>query len=82
MEIFSNKLSVQDLVGLCKKLFLDENIEICFSILIELMDIKEYEIKKEENVINLIFKPPFKIQEFKISLNLNKLNQNEINQAI
>ena len=82
MEIFSNKLSDQDLGELCKKLFLDENIEICFSILIELMDNKEYVIEKEENVINLIFKPSLKIQEFKISLYLNKLNQNEINQAI
>ena len=48
-KIFSNQYSNEDLTKLCKKFFLDEPIEVCLTIIVELIENKEYTIKESEN---------------------------------
>ena len=82
-KIFSNQYSNEDLSKLCKKFFLDESIEVCLTIIIELIENKEYIIKETENMINLIFSPKqYKIQEFTISLTLNQFEESQLIQEL
>ncbi len=75
-KIFSNQYSNEDLSKLCKKFFLDEPIEVCLTIIVELIENKEYSIKESENMINLTFSPKqYKIQEFTITLTLNQFEE-------